>query len=467
VIPMRLADMAEAVRAACPVGGGAVLVTGVTTDSRACRAGDLFVAVRGERFDGHDFVAQAAARGAAACVVSRPVPSTPCPALHVEDTVAALGRLAVAHRRRLRATVIAVTGSNGKTTTKGMLHHLLGRRLRGRAAVRSFNNHLGVPLTLLSAEAEDEFLVVEIGSSGPGEVDHLGGMVEPEVGVVTSVGPAHLEGFGSIEGVRREKLSLLRRIRPGGLAVVHAGVPEAAVQAARPPRVELVTFGRGDAGPPAEVCISDLRAGLEGVTFRINAAEPLRLSVCGEHNALNAAAAYAVCRRLNLSRADIAEGLASYAPADMRLNVRRCGDLTLINDCYNANPASVAAAIDLLASAGGRRRVLAVGDMLELGADSRRWHERSGAHAAAAGLDVLIAVGTQAEAVAGAARAARPAIETMTFGDSAAAAGEVGHWVRSGDVILVKGSRATAMERVAEAIVAWAGASGRSDAAVA
>lgn len=454
MIEMRLDEIAAAMdgRPSAPAKG--LRVKGVSTDSRTAKPGDLFFAIRGERFDGHEYVSQAIARGAVACVVSRPVPAASVPCLTVDDTVAALGRLAAHHRTRAGATVVAVTGSNGKTTTKSMIDHVLSTRLGGRAAIKSFNNQVGVPLTLLSVQADDEYLVVEIGSSAPGEVENLTRMASPEIGVITSVGPAHLEGLGGIEGVVREKVSLLRHVRAAGTAVVNADQPELLAAAddvlRRTERsVELVTFGRSEA---AGLRITRVSTDLRRTRFCLGAGPRIDLPLCGTHNTANAAATFAVCRRLGLTADQIAAALATFQPADMRLKVTCCGEVTVINDSYNANPASMAAAIEVLAGAGGTRRVLVTGDMLELGDQAGSWHEQVGRQAAGSGIELLIAAGAQARFTAAGARAVNPTLETVVCQDADRAARAVAERLRPGDVVLVKGSRGMAMERVVGAI---------------
>ncbi len=474
MIAMILDEIAATIGAA-PAGPlGKRLITGVGTDSRRVEPGQVFFAIRGDRFDGHDYVAQALASGAAAAVVSRPVNAPGEVCIRVDDTVAALGKLAAVHRRRLTATVIAVTGSNGKTTTKNLVHHVLGTRLRGRAAAKSYNNHLGVPLTLLSARADDEYLVVEIGSNAPGEVAHLTRLATPDVAVITSIGPAHLAGFGGLDGVVREKASILRAVPPGGLGVVNADHPQmrawlegrhkaqgtrCEAQGTRRKQegngssvvAELLTFGR-TAG--VDLRVTDVFGDLTSTRFRINDGPELLLGVCGVHNAVNAAAAVAIGRRLGLSADGLADALASFRATDMRLNVVRHGSVTVIDDSYNANPASVEAAIELLAGTPGRRRVLVIGDMLELGSETDQWHRHIGACAARAGVDLVIAVGAQADAVLAGVQAARSPAECAGYADAGLAGEALSQWLRSGDVVLVKGSRVVGMERVADAAAA-------------
>jgi UDP-N-acetylmuramoyl-tripeptide--D-alanyl-D-alanine ligase len=433
----------------------ALRVTGVSTDSRTTQPGDLFFALAGARFDGHQYVDQAVSRGAAACVVSQPVPGIDAPCLLVNDTLVALGTLAAHQRSLIAATVIAVTGSNGKTTTKSMIDHVLSTCLSGRAAPKSFNNHVGVPLTLLSAYPADEYLVVEIGSSAPGEVEALARLASPDAGVISSIGPAHLAGFGGIDGVAREKASLLLHVRDRGLAVIPADQPELPEALGdcqhdrdRPP--ELVTFGQTGG---ADLRITELSSDLSGTHFRINAGPQIHLALCGAHNAANAAAAFAVARWMGLEPDAIAAALATLPPADMRLNVTRQGELTVINDSYNANPASMAAAIEVLAGVASARRVLVAGDMLELGNDAPSWHERIGQQAARSGIELLIAAGAHARFTAAGARAANPDIDAVVCEDSEQASEAVAERLRPKDVVLVKGSRGMGMERVVREIV--------------
>ncbi len=429
----------------------------VSIDSREIEPGDLFVAVRGERFDGHDFVPQALDRGALACVVSRPIDGRAQSLITVDDTVAALARLASWHRQRTTATVIAVTGSNGKTTTKNMIHHILGAQLKGKAAVKSFNNHLGVPLTLLTAEVDDDYLVVEVGSSAPGEVGRLSGIAEPDIGIITSVGWSHLEGLGDVEGVRQEKMALLRHIRPDGLALVNTDLEAtrnamdqdgALCQGLRQNSVAITTFGLDDS---ATLRVTEAKSGLSGVSFSVNRGRAWRLPICGRHHAGNAVAAISVAQRLGLTGEQIAEALASFRAADKRLEVTQVAGVAVINDSYNANPSSTLAAIDLLTDCDGRRG-LAIGDMLELGSHAEQQHRRIGRRTAQAGISVLVAVGKQAEDVMSGAREIRPDIRGGAFLDVEAAVGALEGWIDHVDVILVKGSRAMAMERLAAAV---------------
>jgi len=464
--------------------------TGVTTDSRQVRAGDLFFAIPGPKYDGHAFAGEALASGALAAVVrgGRPLgASLPEGAvlIEVDDPVRALGRLGRYHRRQLGADVIAVTGSNGKTTTREMIRHVLGGRRRGRCSIKSFNNEIGVPLTLLSAEAADEFLVVEIGTNAPGEIDALARLVEPEVAVVTNVGPVHLERLGTVEGVAREKLSLLGHIRPGGCAIVNIDADAVRAELAEMRRrqsagasvlrqdVKIVTVGRHE---EADLRLTSVRAtdgdvhGAAGaaVEFEVNGKFRYCLGVPGAHNASNALAAIAVARRFGMEHDEIASRLSpagGFSLPAMRLERHRIpwrsgssrGEVEIINDAYNANPVSVSAAIDVLRShpvVPPGRRVIVLGEMRELGPRAGEYHESAAREVATAGIDVMLAVGTHAERMAGAVRAADGCrTEAHAAPDAEAATKCIGRLCRPGDVVLIKGSRAVGLDRVAAALV--------------
>lgn len=447
MIPLTLTEVARVVGSETDGSVPAIQVTGVSTDSRTLRRGDVFFAIRGDRFDGHDFLSQALAGGAAGCVVLRGANldgnvQANERVLRVDDPVAALGRLAAHHRGRSKARVVAITGSNGKTTTKCMVDHVLAGRLRGRASIKSYNNHIGLPLALLSAEPDDAYLIVEIGANAPGEVAALGRLASPDIGVVTSIGPAHLEGFGDLERVRVEKLSLFDQVKDGGLCVVP-------IDAEAFTRRSVVTFGTDEA---ADVWVSGVSADLDGVRFTLNGRYGGRLTVPGAHNASNAAAAFAVCREFGFEQEEILASLATFRLPAMRLTPLRVGRLTVIDDSYNANPASMVAALATLAAVRGARRVFVAGDMHELGDASPHWHEEIGRIIAASGIEVLVAVGRERAWIArGAAEASRPP-QIVSYADTAEACADLPERLKPGDVILVKGSRAVGLERLTERI---------------
>lgn len=449
MIPLTLNEILQAIRGRPLNGLGPCSIAGVCTDSRRIQPGEAFFAIRGERFDGHDFVPQALEQGAFCAVISdvRPFADQPCRnrLIRVDDTIKALGRLASYHRRQLPAVVIAVTGSNGKTTTKSMIAHLLAATKKGRGAPGSFNNHIGVPLTLLSAEVGDEFLVVEIGSNSPGEIAQLGSLVRPDIAVVTSVGPAHLEGLGDIQGVMAEKLSLLDHVAAGGMAVINVDEPLVRVRLRGAHPFNLVTFGRWS---EAALRATDIRQNSKSLNFKINDRLAVHMSVPGSHNACNALAAYAVAARLGLPENVIAERLGTFRLPEMRLQMHQYGSLLVINDCYNANPASMRCAVDVIQEMPvPGRRIAIVGDMRELGPQTLALHEELGRTIAASNIDVLVSVGEFAHVVCDAARTAGSRRLAVHAARSVAELSEgINSLLKPKDTVLLKGSRAMHME---------------------
>lgn len=443
-------------------GVAAASVAAVSTDSRTLSAGELFFAIAGERFDGHCFVVDALRRGASgavvcaargpdlARVVAAEAPEARGPLVFVDDPVAALGRLAAFHRRQLAAEVIAVVGSNGKTTTKAMIAHVLSGRRRGRASPRSFNNAIGVPLTLLAADAADEFLVVEVGTNAPGEVSALGAIVQPDLAVITSIGEEHLEGLGDLHGVAREECAILRALRKGGFAAVNGDAPE--VRAHLPADgPTIATFGRSD---DADLRVSDVAYAHPWLTFTLNRRFAYRLRMAGVHNALNAAAAALVAKRLMLDHVEIAERLASFAPPPMRGEIIEVGGVTVYNDAYNANPSSARAALDAFAALPcERQRIVVFGEMRELGSQTPALHEALARRLAQERVQRVLLVGAAVgwmHPTLAAARGQGPVVEC--FSDVPAVAARLSDLAQPGDTLLLKASRAVGLERVLEAL---------------
>ena len=425
----------------------------VTTDSRDVRPGDLFVALRGPRFDGHAFLAAAAAGGCVGAIVDRRIdlpldPDTVFPGglIGVSDTTGALGELAAWHRRELPARVIAVTGSNGKTTVKEMIHAVLSRRWKGSRNVRSFNNTIGLPLTLLGADEGDDYVVCEIGTNAPGEVAALADIAGPDIAVITSVAEAHLEGLGSIEKVAVEKASILSPLGRDGLGVVWAD-SDLLTRAAAQYGVRCIRFGLAD---DAEIRLTAYQGRGRHSRFEVNGRLWVDLPLPGRHNAVNALSALAVARELGMDEAEAADALAAMGAVAMRTEWIDAGTVTIINDAYNANPASMAAAGRVLGDAEASRRVMIVGDMRELGPRAERMHEQVGAELARCGIDLLIGVGSLGRYIAKGAAAAGLAAEALDAVDQAAEA--VSALLRDGDVVLIKGSRAMGMDGLIEPI---------------
>lgn len=427
-------------------------VAGVSTDSRKIAGGELFVALTGERFDGRDFVARALAAGAAAALVEpgRELGLADGEGggglVEVESARAALLALARGHRERLSSHVVAVTGSAGKSTTKEITAHLLAGRGQVSKAPSSFNNEIGVPLTLLGAGVRDEFLVVEIGTNHPGEIAPLAAATRPDAGVITNVGPTHLEGLGSVEGVAREKASLLDHLAEGGVAVLPADDEYLELLRARAPGA-VVTFGFS---PEAQVRAEGAAPEGAGMAFSLNGAIDVRLPLPGRHNVANALAAAAVAWRFGMDLQEIAERLSGAATLPMRSMVVELQGITLMDDSYNANPAGFRAALAMLEERRPAPLVVIAGDMLELGAASAALHRELGGRIAAALPRLVIAVGDEMAAAAGAAvEAGLDPGSVVQFTTAADAAEQIAGLVREGDAVLVKGSRAVGLEAVA------------------
>jgi UDP-N-acetylmuramoyl-tripeptide--D-alanyl-D-alanine ligase len=449
-------DVVRGTQGALVGGDLGVPVSGVSIDSRTLGIGDAFFAIHGHHLDGHAFLRDAAARGAS-CLIVHDLPDELPPsvsAVLVDDTTRALGRLATYHRARFTVPVVAITGSNGKTTTKEMtaaILETLGPVLKPES---SFNNQWGLPLTLLKLGPEHRAVVVELGANTPGEIAALAEISRPTVGVVTMVASAHTEFFGSLDGVAAEKSALVRAIPREGAVVLNAD--DAKVIAMRAlSRARVLTFSRQpgadvSAAGPAEETPEGVRVTLETGGGRRTVA----LRFAGRHNIVNALAAAGAAAALGLPLEAIARGLAAARPVKGRCVWKRAGSVRILDDTYNANPVSVRAALETLAAAAdARRRIVVLGDMLELGAISEEAHREAGRAVAASGAAEFVGVGRWALAAVEAARAAglSESHHAATFEDTVAL---LLKRLAPGDALLVKGSRGMRMERVVDALLA-------------
>jgi UDP-N-acetylmuramoyl-tripeptide--D-alanyl-D-alanine ligase len=445
VIVMLLSEIADVVGGQVHGDAQMPVTAAVTIDSRDVQPGGLFAALDGEHVDGHDFAGKALAAGASAVIASRPV-DEPC--IVVDDVTAALARLATHVLGRLDPVVIAITGSQGKTSVKDMLAAVLEASGPTIAPVGSFNNELGVPLTVLRADLETRYLVVEMGARGVGHIASLCRIAPPDVAVVLNVGQAHVGEFGSPEVTARAKGEIVEALSPDGTAVLNADDARVAAMAAHT-SARVLTFG--EAG---EVVLDDVRLDDNGEPLftlshaGVNVA--LHVPQVGAHHASNAAAAATTALAVGLDLPTVAERLNQAGPRSpmrMERHVRDDG-LVVIDDAYNANPESMAAALRALAGLGGSRTVAVLGEMLELGDGSNDAHVEIGRLAAELGVDRVLAVGTGAAGIAQGAGARGTAVAGVDE-----ALRELSAWLTPADVVLVKASRGVRLERVTEGLL--------------
>ena len=452
MMAMQLSEAARVLDAR--LAGDNVAFRGVSTDTRKLLPGSLYFALQGPNFDGHAFLDDARDRGAAAAAVSRPCESS-LPQVEVADTRLALGQLGAFWRRQFSLPVVAITGSNGKTTVRAMIESILSTCGRVLSTQGNLNNDIGLPLTLARLGPEDQYAVLEMGANHHGEIDYLAGLAQPSIAVVTNAGPAHLEGFGDMEGVARAKGELFARLDAGATAVINADDDFAPLWRSLASHCRIVEFGLdADAGVTAEwagntrgsdVCIRVSRGEIE-----------FRLPLPGRHNVMNALAACAASLAAGADLAAVKHGLASLSPVAGRFNIHSLpGDITLIDDTYNANPESLQAALDVL-TLSDDDSWLVLGDMGELGATAAGLHTAVGRKARAAGVTRLYGLGElagQAVAAFDGPGGAFSTLEELL---------DVLHAELTGPLhILVKGSRSMRMERVVAALDAAATGGGQ------
>ena len=447
-----LSRIAEFIGAAGDYDGRSV-AQGYSIDSRTVQSGELFFAVKGDRFDGHDFVEQSLSSGAVGAVVSRDqlarYPNKKS-LLAVDDTLVALQTLATAVRKLWGKPAIGITGSMGKTTTKEAIAHLLSTRYRVHKTKGNFNNHFGLPLGLLTLEPEYDLAVIEMGMSHAGEIATLARIAQPNEGVVTVVGPVHLEFFDSVAGIARAKYELIEALPHGGVAVLN-GDDQYVSQFGRDFKGKVILFGMK---PTADVRAENIESlGSEGTRFDLIAKElrqSVRSPLLGLHNVYNVLAAAAVALEHGITPSEIATALPQLEPADKRGQVVQLGNITVLNDCYNSSPKALMAAVDTLAALPARKRIVVAGEMLELGATGEQLHRECGRHIAEKKIDFLLGVRGLAKPMVEAALAAGMKAEFVATPE------EAGEWLvreaRDGDVILLKASRGVKLEN---ALATW------------
>jgi UDP-N-acetylmuramoyl-tripeptide--D-alanyl-D-alanine ligase len=429
-------------------------ITGVTTDSRMIKAGDCFFAIAGDKFDGHTFVDIVFSKGAACAVVSKDI-NTKYPKkfiLKVTDTIEAFGKVAHYYRNELNSTVIGITGSVGKTTTRQIISNCLSRHFKAVQSPKSFNNNIGLPITILSAQHDTKIIVAEIGSNHPGEISILSKIASPDIALINNVHLAHLTGFGSIEAIIKEKVSITEGLRKNGALIVNADQPILLLACREKKIKKIITFGTTQ---NADITAYNIELLPTSSRFMIENTQ-IEVPLPGPGNCQNTLAAWAVCREFGIKLADFAASLKELPAVAMRAEILQIGQLTIINDCYNANPASMANALQILANfepSGSRRLVFVCGDMNELGDDSAKLHTKLGEQIALSKVSLLITVGPLSQAAGQTAKeAAGDNIEVISYPDVKTACNNMLNFIKDTDIILVKGSRIIGLEAAAEAL---------------
>lgn len=446
------AEMIAKVSGGVLYGDGSRTVRALTTDSREVTPGAVFVAIRGETADGHAYIDKAVHLGAACVLCDRLPERLPdCPLICTDDSVKALGRFAAAYKRQIAPLTVAVTGSIGKTTTKEFIAAVLSERYQTLKTPGNFNNHIGLPLTMLSLSEEDRAMVVEMGMSAKGEIEYLSSLANPKIAVITNIGTSHIEHLGSREGIRDAKMEIVSGMEPGSALILNGDEP----LLAGVPGAYYVSL----TNPAAQFYVSGIEQTAHGSAFDLTVGDELYESIVipaiGEHNVLDAAYACAVGRLIGMGEYEIRRGLKNFRQTGMRQNLYPVDNFWVLEDCYNAAPESMQAALKVLsqvAAEKGGRKIAVLGEMRELGSYSETGHRAVGKAAAAIGADLLITFGKEASSIAkGALDSGLDADAILRFDNLAApeaVAAVLKTVVNPGDVILFKASRAVALERI-------------------
>ncbi|KRE51981.1 UDP-N-acetylmuramoyl-tripeptide--D-alanyl-D-alanine ligase [Paenibacillus sp. Soil724D2] len=437
-----------------------ISIMGISTDTRTIRPGSLFVPLIGDHFDGHAYASDAYSKGAAAALWQddHPHPPEGMPIIRVKDTLTALQQLAKSYRKQLPVRIIGITGSNGKTTTKDLVAAVLGSTFQVHKTRGNLNNHIGLPLTLLELEETTQFAVVEMGMSGRGEIELLSHLAEPEASIITMIGESHMLQLGSREEIARAKAEIVSGMPSGGLFVYNGDEPlieQALAERGLPEGLRRIRFGSGAGN---DLFPTDIRMDADGAHFQINSPvyPELFIPLLGTHNVINALAAIAIGEAFGVSPEGIAAGLRSLQMTSMRIEkLTAASGLTVLNDAYNASPASMRAAIDLTEQLSGfGRKFLVLGDMLELGEHEEEFHRGIGRMLSPERVDYVFTFGRLGRLIADEAAQQFPKACVRAFDDKEQLAAELGAEVRADDLVLVKGSRGMRLEHVVNALLA-------------
>ena len=425
-------------------------LTGISIDSRTTKTGDCFFAIKGENFDGHHYVNKAFKNGASCAVVNKNCTFENWPndkiILKVDDTLQSLADFASEYRKQQKFKVVAITGSVGKTTTRQITAQVLSKHYNVFQSPANFNNNVGLPITLLSADPEHEIVIAELGSSYPGEIEYLSRITAPDIAAVTTVTAAHLQGFKNLDNIIEEKLSIAAGLADDGLLIVNEKLKESCEQR----NLRFTTFGQSSC---ADIFAEDIQYLDFSSTFKIDGIK-IDLPLPGAGNVENTIASWAICKALGIAIENFAEAIKTVKAASMRTETIKIGDITILADCYNANPASMKNALEILnnmKSSKTGRKVFICGDMAELGSQSKKLHQQLGLDIANTEIDLVITIGKFSE-IAGQTVKQNSDIEIKTFEDVISTCNNLEKIIKHSDIILVKGSRSAKLELTIEKI---------------
>jgi UDP-N-acetylmuramoyl-tripeptide--D-alanyl-D-alanine ligase len=441
-------DLAKTLNASHESRATSDYITGVSIDSRSIQPGECFFAIAGPNFDGHNFLSDAFAKGATCAVVSKDVLISNKVILKVPDTVKALGDFAAWYRKECNFKVVAITGSVGKTTTRQIVHHVLSKRLKTHQPTKNFNNFIGLPLSILAAPPDTQILVLELATSNPGEIEYLSQIAAPDIALITNVHPAHLAGFGSIEKIAEEKLSIAKGLSNKSILIINSDCPPL-IDSTRRAKLSFRTFSLSG---HADFTVKNVSLGPLAGSFTIDGVN-IEIPLPGRGILENALAAWTICSMLDVSAREFADSVKKFSPVSMRTELLQTNGLTIINDCYNANPASMKNALEILCRLAADRKCRSVficGDMAELGLSEQDLHRQLGRQIAEANVNLLMTVGNLAALAADTAKQANPALATHKFADAAELCNNLHNLIKDSDIILVKGSRVNKLETVIE-----------------